>query len=234
MQNTVMISAQYAGNREQSAFERRMPGHHDRLAMERQQRKSVGRPVVSASLLKTLFLISSLLFLLASIIYFAAHWFGDELSRGGHSISQEKLEIVIGNDVINVPANMVRFSSQRKSGVQPRLELYVHWPTMSGYKENLRNRFNAPSEKSDLIFLTLENREMSFDMSGRILPIYSKFFDGGPYRYKAGLVRQPLSIEGGFIDEDLYYAAGSPYPYAARCVRENSSTGTPLRPSDSS
>lgn len=167
---------------------------------------------------------------LACIAIFAlgiANYFGDHISRGGHSASTSPLEIVIANAVLKVPANMVRFSSQRKNGTQSRLELYMHWPTLSGYSDDLKNNFSDAGQQPNLIFASLEPRSMSLDMSGRMKPIYSKFFEGPPLPAMAGLLRQPLSAEGGFIDEDIFYQFDSPYPFAVRCVRETSKVATP-------
>ena len=69
---------------------------------------------------------------------------------------------------------------------------------------------------------------MSFDMSGRLNSIYSVFFEGLGIAEAHGLVRQPLSESGGYIDEDMYFEPNSPYPFAARCVREISKIGAPL------
>lgn len=157
-----------------------------------------------------------------------ATYFGDTLARGGHSPSTEKLEIVLANQVLHVPANTIRFPNQRTSSVHTRLDLYLHWPTLSGYSDELKEDFNHAGEAANIIFITLEPRNMSFDMSGRLGPIYSMFLEGEPQVSPTGLVRQSLSESGGFIDEDLYYQQASPYPFVTRCVRENSAIGTPF------
>ncbi len=168
------------------------------------------------------------LFCLAITLYGLAGLFGEQLSRGGHSASDKKLEMVVANSVLSVPENLIRFSTQRRAGAHQHLELYLHWPSLSGYQDKLRENFSSANNQASLIFLRIEPRSMSLDMSGRIGPIYSKFFNGVPSRGIAGLVRQPLTAEGGFIDEDLYYEAGSPYPFAARCVRVGSTIATPF------
>ncbi len=162
------------------------------------------------------------------LFYFAVIVFGDGISRGGHSASTERLEIIVGNSALSVPANTIRYSSQRVSGNYRRLELYLHWPQLTGYHDELAVSFNRASSKSDLIFLSLEPRVMSLEMSGRISPIYTKFFEGAAQPSVAGLIKQPLSAEGGFIDEDLFYEKTSPYPYAIRCIRPDSTINTPF------
>lgn len=171
---------------------------------------------------------SGALLVLALFVYIALLAFGEEFSRAGHSASQDKLEIIIANSVLHVPEKVIRFSSQRRAGVHVRLEMYLHWPQLRGYSDATKADFNMAEEQSNLIFLSVEPRSMSHDMSGRIDPIYSKFFDGPATKFSAGLVRQPLSAEGGFIDEDLFMEPDSPYPYAVRCVRETSAMATPF------
>lgn len=220
--------ANIAGRSGNAGIMRQLPQYPARVnVMNQNARAPEVSEHLSTGFVNRLVIVMSILLLASVLLYAAATVFGDEISRGGHSTSEEKLEIVIGNDILNVPENVVRFAKQRKSGHHQRLELYFHWPTLSGYKDLIGKEFNKSSEESNLIFATLEKRSMIYDMSGRISPIYKRFFVGDPTPYKAGLVKQGLANEGGFIDEDLYYAAGSPYPFAARCVKDNSTVGTP-------
>ncbi len=178
--------------------------------------------------LRHILLVTIAMLLIAVSLFLGAVYFGEDLSRAGHSADQGKLEIVVGNNVLQVPANVIRFPGQRRDGTQERLDLYFHWPSLSGYTDQLKGAFNTADGGANLVFLTLEPRTMSFDMSGRMGPIYSVFFDGLGVRAENGLVRQPLAEAGGFIDEDMYYQAESPYPFATRCVREASKVGAPF------
>ena len=172
---------------------------HARMASQRNALKSLrsnpeskpGNKITLPVLLVTCFLCC-----VAISLYGLAGMFGEKISRGGHSASNEVLEMVIANSVLNVPANLIRFSSQRRAGAHQRLELYMHWPSLSGYQDKLKESFSSANKQSNLLFLSLEPRSMSLDMSGRIGPIYSKFFNGVPSKGTAGLVRQPLKPEG--------------------------------------
>ena len=68
---------------------------------------------------------------------------------------------------------------------------------------------------------------MSFDMSGRLERIYSVFFNSVGVMEEFGLVRQALSEDGGFVDEDLYFQPNNPSPFVTRCVREGVNTVMP-------
>ena len=199
----------------------------------RSKMNSVGKqeevpPTISPSLIKIVLAVSFITLIITAITYFAAAHFGEKFSKRGHTDHNRKVELKIGIDRLNVPANTIRFAPHRIPGEIRKLELYLHWPSLSGFTEALSTVFNAHVETADIVFLTLERRTMSFDMSGRIGPIYSRYFEGHGKTKNFGLVRQPLNASAGFIDEDLYFEAGSPYPYAARCVRETTSATTPF------
>lgn len=178
--------------------------------------------------IKFILYLTAFLAVVALCFFFIATYFGDGLSRAGHSADETPLEIVMANNVMMIPANTIRFPTQRSSGVLDRLDLYLHWPSLSGYRDNLKTTFSDASGESDLIFITFQPRTMSYDMSGRLEPIYSLFFKDVGVRTDAGLIRQPLNEKGGFIDEDMYFQPDSPYPFAARCVKEASKIGAPF------
>ncbi len=212
-----------AGRSGNASFQRQMPGHIERLAKTRME--SEKKPErISSKLLKNILLLALTLLIAAIAMFTTAHFFGDSLSRAGHSSSTAGLEMIVGDEYLNVPANKVRFFSQRNSGAHEKLDLYLHWPSLSGYKDSLSADFNDSKDNTNLIFVSIEPRNMSYDMSGRVGPIYTQFFEGKATRSYSGLVKQGLSAKGGFIDEDLYYAASSPYPFATRCVREIAET----------
>ncbi len=220
---TIDTATKIAGRSHDHAFYRRMPGQSAPLPEQDAKREAV-----SNSLTQKILMVSAALLIMAVALFFIARLYGESISRGGHTASKQVLEIIISNDVLHVPSNTIRYTSQRRPGPIERLELYLHWPSLSGYSDALRAEFNNSGENSNLIFLTLEPRTMSYDMSGRIAPIYRRFFEGAPADAGNGLVKQALSPDGGFVDEDLYYAANSPYPFAARCLRERSTIGTPF------
>lgn len=206
-----------------SSFNRQMPGYIEHLAKTRM--KDDEKPQkIRPSLLYKLLVICFITLIVSALIFFSAHYFGDKLSRAGHSSSAEKLQIVINNDYLNVPENKIRFGSQRKSGALGKLDLYMHWPSLSGYGDHLSHEFNNSENNANLIFLTIEPQTMTYDMSGRVGLIYQQFFEGKPELTKIGLIRQGLSSDGGFMDEDLFYASASPYPFATRCIKEQTST----------
>ncbi len=163
--------------------------------------------------------------LLAGIIFLVAGYAGAELARAGHTINTKLRTISIGSDTITIPGNMIRYSSQRRATRSKRLDIYLHWPGMNGYSEELKSEFNNNRDNHNIVFVTLAPRFSTFDMSARINPIYRKFFTGENADIGNGLIAWQLDSGAGFIDERLVVQKDSPYPFAARCVSPGD-TGT--------
>lgn len=176
-----------AGRAGHAAFQRQMPGHIERLAKTRMQNENKPEKI-NTKILKKLTIIAITLLIAAVAMFATAHFFGDSLSRAGHSSSTKNLEIVIGNEYLRVPSNKVRFYSQRSSGAHEKLDLYIHWPSLSGYRDSLSSDFNNSNEDKNLVFISIEPRSMSFDMSGRVTPIYTLNF------LKESLWQQALAL----------------------------------------
>lgn len=176
---------------------------------------------------RLLLIISIVLTLVTGAILLLVWMVGAELSRAGHSTDTSLRQIEIGNDVLAIQANHIRFRSQRRNGVADRSDLYFYWPQMSGFSEMLESEFNTETVNPNIIFVTLEPRRMSTDMSGRIAPIYRKFFVDAPTPAPGGLLRQTLSTASGYVGEYIVYERKGAQPFAARCVEESNAGATP-------
>lgn len=157
--------------------------------------------------------------LLSAAIFVAGAWAGRTISLAGHTDDTRLHEIVIGNNVLSVPANAIRFESARRDGVASRLDLYLRWPQMDGYSEEARDAFNHADGRRDILFLSFEEQMMSRDMSGRLEPIYRTLIEGPGRAGPAGLTVHTLSAESGFVDEVLIVGDDhTKQPFVARCV----------------
>jgi hypothetical protein len=199
----------------------------DRLIPNRAAPQAAVGQSSHGSFIRVMLALCAALAVLTGVILLCVHLVGAEIARAGHSVDTTVRQIVIGNDVVFVPANMVRFRSQRRASMLERLDLYLLWPDMSGYSEARKSEFNRTAVNPAILFLTLEPRSMSQDMSGRIEPIYSKFLTGPALDAGNGLLRRALTPDGGFNGEELWFEANSPYPFAARCVRPDEPSATP-------
>lgn len=164
----------------------------------------------------------ALLALVSVVISIAGKWFGHRIALGGHTQNRATHEIVIGNNVITVPANMIRFERARRDGVAARLDLYLRYPQMDGYSESARDDFNRTGTGKNIIFLAFEEQMMSRDMSGRFAPIYRALITQPGRPGPGGTTVFDFAESSGYLNETLVVAeqaAGA--PFVARCLEES-------------
>lgn len=157
---------------------------------------------------------------LSAAISAAGHWIGGRIALAGHSDSTTIHEIVVGNNVFSVPENMIRFEEARRSSVMNRLDIYLRWPEMGGYREEHRDDFNHVDGSRNIVFVSIQKRLMSRDMSGRYFPIYTSLVDRAPTPGPAGLDIRPFLPNAGYLDEVLVvgWEDGAVEPFVARCL----------------
>jgi hypothetical protein len=151
----------------------------------------------------------------------AEKWFGRSLALAGHTEDMTLHEIVIGNNVLLVPANAIRFAQARRSGDAQRLDLYLRWPDMVGYSADRRGEFNNAGSQKTILFLSIEERVMSRDMSGRFEPIYRALIEKEGIDAGGGIALYDFSEHSGYLNEKL--AVGDRLdgqPFVARCLAE--------------
>ncbi len=163
------------------------------------------------------------LVLLSVAVNIGGRLLGPLIARGGHSDSTQTYEIIIGNNVLSIPANMIRFSNQRRDGVTARLDLYARWPGLTGYTERDRAIFNLLTSKRHLIFMSIEQRTMSRDMSGRYLPIYAELIEREGETAPGNLTVHRFLEDSGYKGEELVLSdpsSGKP-EFVARCLADS-------------
>ncbi len=62
--------------------------------------------------------------LVTAAIALTGRMIGKSISYAGNTADRTIQEIVIGDDVIHLPSNVIRFESQRASGVQNAVDTY--------------------------------------------------------------------------------------------------------------
>ena len=176
------------------------------------------RPLDSAFMWRVFYAFGALA-LLSVAISVGGKWLGKSIAMAGHTDDTTIHEIVIGNNVISAPANAIRFERDRRDGVASRLDLYLHWPDMRGYSAALRNDFNNVGGVRRIIFLSLEERMMSRDMSGRFDPIYRALIVPKGKAGPSGIGLFDFNEKSGYMNEVLAVAARpGKEPFVARCL----------------
>lgn len=174
---------------------------------------------VRTSFLAKVFVGFAVMAALSLALSLAGRWFGAEIALGGHTEDKTLHEIVIGNNVLVVPANMIRLEKARRDGVAARLDLYARWPQMDGYSAEARDAFNNADGRPRIVFLGFEEPMMSRDMSGRFAPIYDALIVKPGTPGPDGTVAYDFSPKSGYLNEQLVVAqqAGRE-PFVARCL----------------
>ncbi|MBP1849965.1 hypothetical protein [Rhizobium halophytocola] len=181
--------------------------------------KAEDLPLLSSGFVAKVTAVVLVIAALSVAINIGARMLGDRLVIAGHTDSTEVLTIVVGQDALRLPANTLRFASQRHSGLTERVDLAFLWPEMSGYRREYRDRFDDVSRSDGLIFLQLSQSTMSRDMSGRLDAIYDHLFEGSPKPFSHGLVEHRLRPGTGFDGEIVLTAARPGEPdYVVRCL----------------
>mgnify|MGYP000227025525 CR=1 FL=1 len=159
-------------------------------------------------LAKRLFAGFAVLAALSVAILVAGKLYGRTLVHAGHTSSTQHVEITIGSDTLSIPANMIRKEEQRHSGKAKRVDLYIHWPSISGFRDDLAGDFNnVDPATNSIVFVSIMPRMTTRDMAGRFDPVYRKVMTGGPLAAGPELLAHTLSVEHGYIGEHLVYSA---------------------------
>lgn len=175
--------------------------------------------LVESSFMMRVFYGFVVLALLSIAISLGGKWVGRSVSLAGHTEDTTIHEIVIGNDVVAVPANAIRFEKARRDGIAERLDLYLRWPDMRGYSAETSADFNHVGGSRRLLFLTFEQRMMSRDMGGRFEPIYRSLIEGKGTSAPGGLVLYDFKPNSGYLNEVLAVAeTATGQPFVARCL----------------
>ncbi len=166
-----------------------------------------------------LFYVFAALAVLSLGISVVGKWIGGSIASVGHTDDTRIVEAVVGNNVLAVPANYIRFEAQRQDGEARRLDLYLHWPDLAGYSNAVRDDFNNREGSRRILFLSLEPSIMSRDMSERFDPIYRRLIDlpGEPMQF--GLRAYRFSEASGYMNEVLVVGdRPGQAPFVARCL----------------
>jgi hypothetical protein len=175
--------------------------------------------VVDSMLMKRVFYAFAALALLSVAISLGGKWFGHSIAMAGYTDDSTVRKVVIGNNVIAVPANTIRFAQARRDGIASRLDLYLRYPQMDGYSEAARDDFNHMGTARTVIFLSFEQQMMSRDMSGRFGPIYSALIVQPGIPGPGGTTVYGFNEKSGYLNEVLVVGKrGGKDPFVARCL----------------
>lgn len=175
--------------------------------------------LVDSPLMTRLFYGLAALAILSLAVTVAGKWLGERIAMGGHTDDTTIHAIVVGDNLLAVPANMIRFEQARRNGNAERLDLYVRYPTMEGYSSATREAFNHADASDSILFLGFSEQIMSRDMSGRFAPIYSSLIVRPGKPGPAGIMFHDFPENSGYLGEMLAVAERPGRdPFVARCL----------------
>ena len=142
----------------------------------------------------------------------------DNVILSGRSADPTPVVFSIRSEPLSVPANMIRSAKARRGGAVERIDLAVHWPTLTGYSEALADAFGDGAATAPIVYLTIMPREMPVDSTGRLETVYARFFVGKAEPGPNGLVGRQLAEDSGYGGEVVYFAPAEARPFVARCL----------------
>lgn len=174
---------------------------------------------VGSGFMMKIFYVFIALALVSVGISYAGKTFGRAIALAGHTDDTTIQGVVIDSEMIAVPANMIRFAKDRRSGEANRLDLYLSWPRLQGYSQDERALFNHAGADNRIIFASFEPRSMPRDMSNRLTPIYRLLIEEPGEKVEAGLVAHRFIEASGYGDEMLIVdPTRFVAPFVARCL----------------
>ena len=177
------------------------------------------RHLLDARFMWRVFWVFAGLAVLSMCISIAGRYAGRAIAMAGHTDDTTLAEVVIGDNVVAAPHNMIRFSTARRSGAAARLDLYMRWPRLDGYSDEARDDFNHAGGSPNIVFASLTESAMSRDMSGRYEPIYAHITEPSGEDALGGLQVRRFKEASGYMNEILVVGDGdTATPFVARCL----------------
>ena len=150
----------------------------------------------------------------------AINEYRDRISLKGLNGKPVPVEIGIGMADLEIPANLIRFPTDRRGGYVTAVDLLLLWPDLDGYSDARSKEFRDTSPKAPLIYVTITEADTPLDSTARLPSIYARDFTGPPIPGPGHLVGRRMSPDSPYRDEIIYYQPRSEKPYVARCLAE--------------
>ena len=147
------------------------------------------------------------------------YWLKSRVEVHGFTEQAETRQFIIGNDVLEIPLNMMRLASQRQQTVLQQADLVMFAGDGSGYSNQNAGAFLRADRVQDLIFVTIAERELDLAMNERLDPIYSKLLSTSASNGPSNLILKPFRSGTGYDGEELAIFRLGNAVWVARCQR---------------
>jgi len=144
----------------------------------------------------------------------------DRVALKGLDNQAEPIDITIEMTDLVVPANLIRFPTDRRGGLVTAVDLLLLWPTLDGFSEERAREFRDDAPRSPLIFVTITEAQTPLDSTARLDDIYSRHFVGRPFSGPGHLIGRHMDSASPYRGEVIYYQPRVEEPYVVRCLAE--------------
>ncbi|MCY6380395.1 hypothetical protein [Hoeflea prorocentri] len=177
-------------------------------------------PLISPELIRKVLICIAVLGVLTILLSIGGRWMGQRMATAGFSTETAPVALRIGDQHLELPANTIRFESQRVDGDYERIEAYVSWPALEGYSRAQSAIFNGSGNAHQLVFLTMSERAMPLDMSERLTSVYSRLTTDQAIPGQHGLTEYEFDANTRYAGEYLYIGdRPGQSKFVVRCLR---------------
>jgi hypothetical protein len=144
----------------------------------------------------------------------------DRIALKGYDGRPSPVALTVAGEALTIPANMIRFRSERRGGAVEEIDLALQWPSLQGFSEGFAAAFEDASPNAPIVFATITVRATELDATARLASVYARFFEGPAIEGPAGLVGRALAPDSGYRGEVVYFMPTGQTPFVARCIAE--------------
>ena len=150
----------------------------------------------------------------------AINSYHDAIALKGLNGKPKPVEIGIGEADLVIPANLIRFPTDRRGGYVTAVDLLLLWPDLEGYSDARSKEFRDTSPEAPLLYVTITEADTPLDSTTRLPTIYSRHFTGPPVSGPGHLIGRRMAADSPYRDEMVYYQPRSETPFVVRCLAQ--------------
>lgn len=138
----------------------------------------------------------------------------------------DRLPVIIGDTLFNVPTRSIRVKMQKRSGVQERVDLAFLYPSLTAPetpKHVTAETVETDPAPIDRLFVSIAAHHDAMSPEERLRIIYPRYWDVNASRSADGLTVRPFRENTAYATEDLVFDDAS--AFVARCTRDEKTPG---------
>jgi hypothetical protein len=141
----------------------------------------------------------------------------------GKTADPAPVAVTVGQVDMDIPRNMIRFAAER-GGVQLKLDLHLHWPTLDGFSVERAAMFQSSATEAPIVYVTIRPAGDAMSPEDRFRTVYPRVLADDMRQTARGYIVRTFREGFGYDGEELYIARHPERPLSARC--ENPAEGT--------